>query len=122
MGRQDAARAVLIAPELCASFLVLADVLSFTLAARQLYLSQPGLSRRISRLEDLLDTRLVDRTTRRVTLTPEGEELAAALRGCPDEDVDASRIDLDEPATVDLRTGALRSGNQTNGALRRTAG
>src|SRR5215469_13708544 len=60
-----------------------AEELSFTRAARKLYLSQPALSRQISDLERSLGVKLFDRTTRQVTLTPGGiaflEEARAAI-------------------------------------------
>jgi DNA-binding transcriptional LysR family regulator len=50
---------------------------SFTRAAEQLNISQPSLSARIRRLERSLDTKLIDRTTRPVELTPQGEAFVA---------------------------------------------
>ncbi len=49
-----------------------ADARSFTVAAGQLGLSQSGLSRAISRLEQSLGVRLLHRNTRNVSLTPDG--------------------------------------------------
>ncbi|KPM52011.1 hypothetical protein ACG83_31105 [Frankia sp. R43] len=48
---------------------------SFTQAARDLHLSQPVLSRTVRDIEQTLDTRLLDRTSRSVTLTADGREL-----------------------------------------------
>lgn len=56
-------------------FLVVAEVLHFTRAARQLGMSQQPLSRLIARLEERLGVTLFDRTTRSVSLTPAGEVL-----------------------------------------------
>jgi DNA-binding transcriptional LysR family regulator len=47
---------------------------SFTRAARSLNMSQPALTVRIRHLEDALGVRLLDRTTRSVTLTQVGRE------------------------------------------------
>ena len=55
-----------------AIFVRVAQSPSFTNAARQLGLSASGVSRAIARLESRLGTRLVDRTTRRLSLTAEG--------------------------------------------------
>lgn len=45
---------------------------SFSKAARELEISTPVITRRLSRLEKMLDTRLLNRTTRKVTLTEAG--------------------------------------------------
>lgn len=58
-----------------AAFVILAEERSFTRSARRMHLSQPGLSARIARLERSLGVRLVNRTTRTVELTAEGEAL-----------------------------------------------
>ncbi len=55
-----------------AIFVRVAQCASFTEAARRLGLSASGVSRAIARLESRLGTRLVDRTTRRLSLTAEG--------------------------------------------------
>ena len=55
-----------------AIFVRVAQSASFTEAARHLGLSASGVSRAIARLESRLGTRLVDRTTRRLSLTAEG--------------------------------------------------
>lgn len=51
---------------------------SFTRAAEEIYISQPGLSLIIRKLEEQLGVLLFDRSTRRVELTEAGHELAAA--------------------------------------------
>lgn len=61
--------------ELLVSFTVLARERHFTRAARTLYVSQPGLSRRIAALERCLGTAVIDRTTHGVELTAAGREL-----------------------------------------------
>ncbi|MEW2167061.1 LysR family transcriptional regulator [Streptomyces sp. NPDC007084] len=61
-------------------FLALADEKHFTRAAKRMNVSQPTLSRNIKRLEELLGRRLLERTTRQVHLTAEGESLYEQLR------------------------------------------
>jgi LysR family transcriptional activator of glutamate synthase operon len=51
---------------------------SFTRAAQSTNVAQPALSRQIQKLENELGLPLVDRTTRRVTITPAGMDVAAA--------------------------------------------
>ncbi|POM25275.1 putative hydrogen peroxide-inducible genes activator [Actinomadura rubteroloni] len=58
------------------AFLALAEHLHFRDAAAALRMSQPALSGAVAALEETLDTRLVERTTRRVLLTPAGERAA----------------------------------------------
>lgn len=48
---------------------------SFTRVAEKNYLTQPAVSLRIQKLEEELDTRLVERTTRKVIVTEEGRIL-----------------------------------------------
>ncbi|ONI67183.1 LysR family transcriptional regulator [Kribbella sp. ALI-6-A] len=54
-------------------FLVMAEELHFTAAARRLYVSQPALSNQIRRLEAQLGAQLFERSPRGVTLTAAGE-------------------------------------------------
>ncbi len=56
-------------------FVAVVDTGSFTRAAERLHTSQSGLSRAISRLEDELGVVLLERTTRKLRLTPAGEAL-----------------------------------------------
>lgn len=61
-------------------FQAVAENLSFTAAARRLRLAQPTLSLQVKALELELGVRLLDRDSRRVRLTPEGERLFDAAR------------------------------------------
>ncbi|MER6947862.1 LysR substrate-binding domain-containing protein [Nonomuraea sp. NPDC000554] len=58
------------------SFLAVAEHLHFREAATALRMSQPTLSGNIAALEELLDSQLLERTTRKVLLTPAGERVA----------------------------------------------
>ncbi|HNC52025.1 MAG TPA: LysR family transcriptional regulator [Accumulibacter sp.] len=51
-----------------------AEKSSFKAAAEAMFLSQPALSRRIEKLENGLQTRLLERSTRRVSLTDAGRQ------------------------------------------------
>lgn len=62
------------------AFIAVADAASFSLAAEQLYLTQPAVSKRISALESELQTRLFDRFGRAVTLTEAGQTLLPRAR------------------------------------------
>lgn len=66
--------------DLLQAFVVLADELHFTHAAKRLFMSQSGLSRRIRQIERVLGTELVQRTTRSVELTPAGVALLPHAR------------------------------------------
>lgn len=58
-------------------FVVVAEELNFTRAAHRLRVSQPSLTRTITGLERIVGTQLLNRSTRRVTLTAEGDRLRA---------------------------------------------
>ena len=51
------------------------DTGGFSAAAREMGLTPSALSKLVTRLEDRLGARLLQRTTRRLHLTPEGESL-----------------------------------------------
>ena len=61
-------------------FVAAAEELNFTRAAERLFVAQQALSREIQRLETRLGTKLFLRTTRRVSLTPDGERLLVRAR------------------------------------------
>lgn len=62
------------------AFLAVADNSSFSLAAEQLYLTQPAVSKRIATLEAQVGARLFDRIGRRVSLTEAGRILLPRAR------------------------------------------
>jgi DNA-binding transcriptional LysR family regulator len=61
-------------------FLVVAEELHFTRAAKRLHMAQPALSARIRELEQAVGTPLFRRSTRRVELTAAGEALLPHAR------------------------------------------
>lgn len=60
--------------------MVVAEELHFSKAAARVYLAQQALSRQIRELEDELGVKLLERTTRRVALTPAGEVFLEGAR------------------------------------------
>ena len=64
-------------PEL-ETFLVVLEEGSFSRAAERLAVSQPSVSSRVKRLEDVLRVKLIQRTTRSLQATEDGELLRAA--------------------------------------------
>ncbi len=93
--------------DLVHSFIVVADELNFRRSAERLRLDQSALTRRIQKLEQTLGFRLLERTTREVTLTAAGrrfyEENVALLRRYA-EAVGSAR------AVAEGRTGLVRVG------------
>jgi DNA-binding transcriptional LysR family regulator len=62
------------------AFVAVAEAGSFSLAAEQLFVTQPAISKRVSALENELQTRLFDRIGRHVTLTEAGDILLPRAR------------------------------------------
>jgi len=88
-------------------FIALAEEGSFTRAAHHANVAQPALSRQIQKLENELGLPLVDRTTRRVAITPAGHEVAAAGRRVLGE-LEALKHSLQQ--TMDLLQGTVTIG------------
>lgn len=61
-------------------FYTVAKAGNISRAAKELYISQPAISKAIQKLEFNLDTLLFKRSSRGVTLTPDGEALFARVR------------------------------------------
>ncbi|MFX7140106.1 LysR family transcriptional regulator, partial [Acinetobacter baumannii] len=61
-------------------FVTVVDGGSLSAAAEQLDLSRPVVSRYVAELEDWVGARLLHRTTRRLSLTPAGNELLPRCR------------------------------------------
>lgn len=89
------------------SFLVLAEELNFRRTAERLHLDQSALTRRIQKLEHLLGFRLLERSTREVSLTQAGrsfyQDNARLMRGYDDSVQAARRI-------AEGKAGQLRVG------------
>src|ERR1041384_2563151 len=83
------------------AFRAVAELSSFRKAAEVVHLSQPAFSRRIDKLEQALGVRLLERTTRRVTLTVVGRDFERKVRELLDE--------LDAPLLA-IRVAATRRG------------
>jgi len=86
-----------------------ADQLHFRRAAEACHVTQPALSEQIAQLEDLLGVRLVERSRRRVMMTPVGEEVVRrarrVLRDLDDLVQTAGRAG--QPFSTPLRMGVI---------------
>jgi DNA-binding transcriptional LysR family regulator len=75
------------------AFRAVAELSNFRKAAESVHLSQPAFSRRIDKLEQALGVRLLERTTRRVTLTAVGRDFERKVRQLLDE-LDATLLGI----------------------------
>jgi DNA-binding transcriptional LysR family regulator len=93
------------------AFVAVAELGGFGKAARSLNLTQTALTRRVQKLEAYLGTRLLDRTTRVVALTPLGRDfLPQAQRLVADLTSVVSRLrDASHSRTGDLTIGCIPS-------------
>jgi DNA-binding transcriptional LysR family regulator len=85
----------------------LADERHFTRAATREHIAQPALSQQIRRLEQEVGLALVERTTRRVTITEAGRTLVARARRILSE-VDAANAEMQ--ALAGVRAGRVTVG------------
>jgi len=86
-------------------FVKLSDLRHFSRAAEACFVSQPTLSTQIKKLEDELGVQLVERSPRKIMLTPVGEEIAERAR--------LILSDVDQ-----IRAVARRAGDPADGNLR----
>jgi DNA-binding transcriptional LysR family regulator len=103
-------------------FVAAAEELHFTRAAARLFVAQQALSREIQRFERRLGSPLFVRTTRRVTLTPEGRRLLPRARELVALH-DRILAELGEPAQpilVDLLSDGRRTGPRVIEAARQS--
>ncbi|UQA93342.1 hydrogen peroxide-inducible genes activator [Streptomyces halobius] len=91
------------------AFIAVAEHLHFREAAAEIGMSQPALSGAVSALEETLGVQLLERTTRKVLLSPAGERVAARALAVLDavgelmEEAEAARA----PFTGMLRLGVI---------------
>jgi len=71
------------------AFVAVAELGGFSKAARELHITQTALTRRIQKLEAYLSLKLLERTTRRVEITPVGQEFLPRARSIVRELEDA---------------------------------
>ena len=90
-------------PNLLRCFVAVADTRGFTAAGELIGLSQSGISVRIRNLEQRLGRRLLERTSRQVSLTEDGEMLLSYAR---------RMVDLNDEAVIRL------AGDEAKGRLR----
>lgn len=103
--RNDAEGRHVFDPMLLRSFLAVAETGSFTRAARRLELAQPTISQHVRRLEAQAGRVLVDRDTRQVRLTDNGDAMAGFARS-----ILAAHAAADSYFTGTAMRGRLRFG------------
>ena len=87
------------------AFVATAELKSFSQAAKYLYLSQSTISSHVQNLEDDLGKKLLLRTTKSITLTPEGESFLAYARKIV-ETKDQAILSLQQSSKSLLHLGA----------------
>lgn len=89
------------------AFMAVVEHGTFTEAAKQLYVSQPSLSKNIKKLEEDLDVELLDRSTRHVTLTDAGR-IVYNQGNKIQQSLYEMRVSLDDLLNVEI--GSIRLG------------
>lgn len=92
-------------------FTAVAETLHFRRAAESVAISQPALSAQIAQLEEILGILLLERTRRRVLLTPLGRDLAERARAILQSvaDLEDFAQGAQKPLSGTLRLGVLRT-------------
>lgn len=80
------------------AFIAVAERGSFRAAAEEIHLSPPAMSRRIEKLESIIGTRLLNRTTREVELTSVGRVFLERARAAID-DLESAMLGISDIAT-----------------------
>jgi DNA-binding transcriptional LysR family regulator len=88
------------------AFRAVAEMGSFRKAAESIHLSQPAFSRRIEKLEEALGVRLLDRTTRSVSLTAVGREFDRKVQALL-ADLDATLLGIRGVAATRMSEGTV---------------
>src|SRR5512136_1150144 len=87
-------------------FLAVAEQLHFTRAAELLHVAQPALSQQVALLEEEIGVKLLERTNRRVQLTPAGQafrdKAQAALDKALEAATDAQKVDRGKGGSVTI--------------------
>lgn len=99
---------------LLSTFLAVAENNSFREAGAKVHLSLPAVSMQIKQLEDRLGVALFHRTTRKVLLTPEGEQLMISAR--------KAMAELDVAFTLIQRVADVNQGNLSFACIPTVAG
>jgi len=95
-------------------FMAVAEELHYRKAAEKLFISQPGLSRQIKQMEEILDAQLFVRSKKKVSLTPAGEYLRGELEFILNHlELTKKQLKLiNEGSSGELRIGFLGSAMQ----------
>lgn len=113
-------------------FIAVAEELHFGRAAERCHIAQPPLSQQVKRLEEELGVTLLERTSRKVALTPEGREFLKRCRDIRDRLEEAVihvqdmaqglegllRVGFIGPASLSRLPAAIRAFREANSNIR----